>query len=571
MIKQYVALLFLFTTVSACALEHAAGTSPVVVPDAPVAPAFSSPEARTLSYFAQARLRAADGDPGGALALLRKAIEQDPKSPFLYTAAAQLFLQQNRPEEALSACQAAIRLDANFVQAQLLAGNILAAMQHEKEAIPYYQKVMALDPTKEEVYLHVAIFYLKSYDYEQAVNTLKALIKAVPESPLGYYYLAKTYDQMRLPREGLAYYKKALELKPDFEQAMIEMGISQETQGQIGDAIDTYKSLLEINPANTNVVQHLAQLYIQQRRLDEALTLLQQSGGESLETSRKIGLLFLELERYDEAVTTFEEILKAEPAAHQIRFYLATANEEMEEVDQAIEEFSKIPRESPYYLDALGHLGYLYKEKGTPEKGVALLKDEIKRDPTRVEPYLHLAGLYESMDRLQEGIEVLKSMDPKLQADPRVSFRLGILYDKTGNKELSVAMMKRVLAATPNDAQALNYLGYTFAEMGTNLEEALSYLKKAVSLKPDDGFILDSLGWTYYKLKRYGDAVAQLERAVKLSEDDATVIGHLADAYCANHAYKKALPLYKRLQKMEPERTDLTEKIKHCRQESGEK
>jgi Flp pilus assembly protein TadD len=131
-------------------------------------------------------------------------------------------------------------------------------------------------------------------------------------------------------------------------------------------------------------------------------------------------------------------------------------------------------------------------------------------------------------------------------------------------------MMKQVLAVTPDDAQALNYLGYTYAEMGVNLEEALSLLKRGVALKPDDGFILDSLGWAYYKLKRYGEAVNQLERAVKLTERDQTVIGHLIDAYCASHAYKKALPLLKSLQKLEPERTDLAEKIKHCRQESGE-
>ena len=430
---------------------------------------------------------------------------------------------------------------------------------------------MELDPTKEEVYLHVAIFYLKSFEYEQAVNTLKALVKAVPDSPLGYYYLAKSYDQMKLPREALAYYKKAIELKPDFEQALVEMAISQETQGMIGDAIETYKNLLEVNPSNLRVVQHLAQLYIQQRRLEDALTLLEQEGGESLENSRKIGLLLLELERYDEAVTTFQAILKAEPGAQQVRFYLGTAYEEMEEPDLALDEFAQIPKDSSYYLDALGHMAYLYKEKGELGKGVALLKDEIQRDPTRMEPYLALAGLYESLERFQDGIDVLKSTTTQLQDDPRVSFRLGILYDKIGKKELSVTMMKQVLAATPNDPQALNYLGYTYAEMGVNLEEALGYLKKAVALKPDDGFILDSLGWTYFQLKRYDDAIYQLERAVQLSDDDATVIGHLAETYCAARQPKKAIPLFKKLQKLEPERTDLAEKIKRCRPESGEK
>lgn len=567
MTTKSLALLLLIPLLSACATEHAAAVSTTN----PAPYTATSTEGRTLYFYALARLRAGEGDADGALTLLKSALAADPDSPFLHTATAQIYLQQSRPDEALAECDAAIKLNPSYLQAQLLAGNILASLQREKEAIPYFKKVLELDPTKEEVYLHVAIFYLKSFEYEQAVDTLKSLIKAVPESPLGYYYLAKTYDQMRLPREALTYYKKAVELKPDFEQALIEMAISQETQGLVNDAIESYKNLLAVNPSNTNVVQHLAQLYIQQRRLDDALTLLEQDGGESLENSRKIGLLLLELERYDEAVTTFEQILKAEPNAQQVRFYLASAYEEMEEPDMAIEEFSKIPRDSAYYTDAVGHLAYLYKEKGQVDKGVGLLKDEIARDPSRVEPHLALAGLYESLERFQEGVDVLTSMSEKLKEDPRVSFRLGILYDKQGKKEQSVAMMKQVLAATPNDAQALNYLGYTYAEMGENLEEALGYLKKAVSLKPDDGFILDSLGWTYFKLKRYDDAIYQLERAVELSDNDTTVIGHLAEAYCAAHLSKKAIPLYKKLQKLEPERTDLAEKIKRCRQENADK
>ena len=94
---------------------------------------------------------------------------------------------------------------------------------------------------------------------------------------------------------------------------------------------------------------------------------------------------------------------------------------------------------------------------------------------------------------------------------PRSSSASGILYDKMGMKTESMARMKEVIALTPDDPQALNYLGYTYAEMGTNLDEALQYLKKAVKLRPDDGFILDSLGWVYFKLKRYDDALLNLE------------------------------------------------------------
>jgi tetratricopeptide (TPR) repeat protein len=128
-----------------------------------------------------------------------------------------------------------------------------------------------------------------------------------------------------------------------------------------------------------------------------------------------------------------------------------------------------------------------------------------------------------------------------------------------------------VIELAPEDAQALNYLGYTYAEMGVNLDEALQYLQKAISLRPDDGFILDSLGWVYYKMKNYDEAILYLERAHNLIDDDATVMGHLADAYYAARDYRKAPPLYRQALKMEPERKDIAEKIKKIKAEIGEK
>ena len=87
------------------------------------------------------------------------------------------------------------------------------------------------------------------------------------------------------------------------------------------DAIQTYEQLLEINPSNINVMQHLTQLYIHQHQLQEALSLLQKirkMGYGGLETGRKIGLIYMEMERYDDAVKEFTEILGQEPNAHQI-------------------------------------------------------------------------------------------------------------------------------------------------------------------------------------------------------------------------------------------------------------
>ncbi|WP_243688500.1 tetratricopeptide repeat protein [Geotalea toluenoxydans] len=193
---------------------------------------------------------------------------------------------------------------------------------------------------------------MKTFEYEGAVNTLKALIKVSPDSALGYYYLGKTYDQMKLSNEAIKYYKKAVELKPDFDQAFIDLAITQEMQGLTKDAINAYKELLKINPVNYTVVQHLVQLYIQNKDMESALILLQDMARNNIggqESHRKLGLILLEMERYEDAITEFCDILRQDPEAYQVRYYLASTYEEMEDFETAIEEFKK----NPDFIDLL--------------------------------------------------------------------------------------------------------------------------------------------------------------------------------------------------------------------------
>ena len=77
----------------------------------------------------------------------------------------------------------------------------------------------------------------------------------------------------------------------------------------------------------------------------------------------------------------------------------------------------------------------------------------------------------------------------------------------------------------------MNYLGYSWVDMGMNLDEAMDLIRKAVDLRPSDGYIVDSLGWAYFKLGKFDDAVRELERAVSLKPDDPVLNDHLGDAY----------------------------------------
>jgi tetratricopeptide (TPR) repeat protein len=559
--------------VAGCSSEH------YVIPDTFERPADAPPAlnivlSRSMYLFSLARLHALEGDYDVAVTLLQASIEADPQSAFLHATVADLYLKLNRVQEAINACRTAISLNPELGEAELLLANILSGMKQERGAIDHYKRGIELLPDKEEPYLQLAIVYLRIFEYEEAVKTLKALLEKSPESPLAYYYLGKSYEQMKLPKEALGYYRRVIELKPDFEPVYLDIGLSLESQGERSEAIRSFESLLQVNPHNFSVMQHLVQLYIQEKRLDESLKMLNiliSRGIGGLDTRRKAGLVYLELEQYDNAIREFEFILAQEPKASQIRFYLGSALEDKGEHLRAIEEFRKIPPNAFNYTDALGHIAYLYQDAGEGEKGVALLKEAIAADKSKFDLYLYLAGVYEGQKLFREALDTLIAVEGDFPNESRIHFRIGILHDKLGERDKLIERMKKALAITPDDPQALNYLGYSYVEMGTNLDEALLLLKKAASLRPNDGFILDSLGWAYYKLKRYSDAVSELERAAEIVAEDPTIKDHLADAYFAIHDFRNAIRLYRQVLQAEPGRKDIIEKIKKAKAESGEK
>lgn len=535
-----------------------------------------TPSRSALSLYAQARIAVNEGNHERALALLREAQVADPDASHLLVAEAELRLKAGQVPEAMMAVEKAVKIDPDNREAQLLGGTVMANLGRDREALSYLRAAVKLDPAKEDAVLQLVTSLLKLFEYEESVTALKELVRLKNDSAPGFYYLGKTYSQMRLHREAAGYYKRALEIRPDFIQAAIDQAVSLEAMGEIDQAIGAYKILIDDSENRAPLINHLVQLLIQHRRYDEALVYLNRLTAMGLgneEVQRKTGLLLLELDRHDEAIRLFSEMLSKEPDNHQIRFYLASAYEEKGELELARAEFVKIPVDAELYAEALGHLAFILKEQERDDEAVQLLQEGIAAYPNRLELYLSLATLYDSIDRDEEGLKLLLGVESRFNSDSRFQFRLGVLYDKLGKKPDSINRMKRVIQLNPRDAQALNYLGYTYAEMGVNLEEALGYIKRALEIRPDDGFFIDSLGWTYYQMKRYDEAVKQLERAAQLVGDDPTVLEHLGDAYLAKKEAKKALKVYKKALALDPGNNGLNEKIKRVvvKGEQGER
>lgn len=118
-------------------------------------------------------------------------------------------------------------------------------------------------------------------------------------------------------------------------------------------------------------------------------------------------------------------------------------------------------------------------------------------------------------------------------SDWPVYYQRGVTEERLHQWPKAKADFEHALQLSPDQPYVLNYLGYSLADMGHNLDEARRMIQRAAERRPNDGAITDSLGWVMLRQGHSQDAVRTLERAVELEPEDSTINGHLGDAYAA--------------------------------------
>jgi tetratricopeptide (TPR) repeat protein len=165
----------------------------------------------------------------------------------------------------------------------------------------------------------------------------------------------------------------------------------------------------------------------------------------------------------------------------------------------------------------------------------ASFKEAIQRDPDDVQSYISFGNMLRGRERFDEAAkiysEAIARMPGSGPSDWTIFYFRGIAYERTKEWPKAEADFRRALELSPDQPLVLNYLGYSWVDMGMNLDEGMGMIRKAVELRPNDGYIVDSLGWAHYRLGAYEEAVTELERAVSLRPEDPVIHDHLGDAY----------------------------------------
>lgn len=202
--------------------------------------------------------------------------------------------------------------------------------------------------------------------------------------------------------------------------------------------------------------------------------------------------------------------------------------------DEARQTYEKINPASDIHLAVQLRLSSLFEhEKKYPEAIAAVIAvlpdyDDLASLHARV------GDLYRAQEKFVLAIDAYNAALARIgKVEARhwpLFYARGISYERLKKWPEAEADLKRALELSPDQPAVLNYLGYTWADQGNNLEKARDMIAKAVQLKPDDGYITDSLGWVLYRMKDYANSVTILERAVALVPVDQVVNDHLGDA-----------------------------------------
>ncbi len=440
-------------------------------------------------------------ETGKALELLQKATAQPDASGMLFAQLGLICSLSDKKEAAIQANQTAIQKSP-----ELLAG-----------------------------YRHLAQIYLQDGQPEKGLEVLDQAARQPEASALfltelGEFYLAfnrvGTNDAARTRAKQV--FERAAEQQPTHPLVLQKLADGLNFVGEIAKAAELYRKLLEQLPQLPGIRVKLADLYLRNKD-------------------------------YSQAAEQLEAIVKSDPTNLQANYMLGSIAYEAKDMPRAEECFRKVkllnPDFEPAYYDLAGALINLNQ----PTNALTVLDQAREKFKPSFVCEFYSAMAYSRQKHYNESLKHLVAAEVVARATDtnRLNqvfyFQLGATYERNQQFDEAVKSFRKCLEMAPDFSEALNYLGYMWAERGENLNEAREMIAKAVKLDSKNAAYLDSMGWVLYRLNQPKDALPFLLKAVEYADEpDPTLHDHLGDVYLALKQTTKARTAWQKALTIEP-------------------
>lgn len=461
-------------------------------------------------------------------------------------------------------------------------GLLYRSAEKRDDAEKALRRALELDSGQGDAKANLAYLLLEGRKFDEAIEVLEGIVKEEGSERRFMNALADAYEQTGRFADAAKIYEGIVAQGGNTLQARQRLAESLFLSKQLEQALQQYEALADLDERNATYPLRIALIHGERgdyekaweslgraRRLDPesldvrwaAIGILEAEGktveaakqtSELLESTRKaeytpnerrrrtallerLGVLQRELDSSEEAARTFREIADLNP---RIRPRMLA---QVVETWRYARDFARAEKEARKAVEELGDdplltnlLASVLSDRGKTKEAVKVVERATKGGEPDIETLLTIARIYEKgrqFERAEERIEAASKIADSEEARIAILFAYGSLYERSKRYEKSEASFRALLKIDPDNASALNYLGYMFADRSVHLEEAHDLIQRALDLEPNNGAYLDSLGWVYYRQEKLELAAKYLERSLKQYEDDPVVHTHLGDVY----------------------------------------
>lgn len=358
----------------------------------------------------------ATGEHDNAAQRLKHAIKTNPNAARPYLILSTLYLQQNKPAEALAISEQALKSNPDNPGLLTLAGKAQQISGKYDSATDYYTKA----------------------------------ITSAPEAVMPHYLLGQLYQQTNQLTLAEATIDKTLSLMPEHLGALLIKAQLNLKSGNLETAKSIAKQLTESDPQNSYITELQAQVAFVEKDLDTAATLYRQVLSKRENAALNIQLasvLWQQPNKKTEAKSLLAQWIEKNPSDTLSRNVLATLYLQDKQSDNAISEFTEIVKLTPKNATAHNNLAWLLLQRND----IAAAEDHAKKanelNPDNPLIMDTLGTILLQKGELPAAERLLEDAAALLPENLEIKFHLAQANLKAGKKTQSEATLKELLSA----------------------------------------------------------------------------------------------------------------------------
>lgn len=396
--------------------------------------------------------------------------------------------------------------------------------------------------------------------------------------------LLKSFDRLlvRHPNNGQLIFGKALLLQQDdrAEEALTLLEDNPPEAGEVAPILLRARILQGLNrgkealpllqksirqyPDDKRLRLTYARMLVEQNRVDDAkvefASLVQQYPDDD-ELRFSLALVSLEAKAWVEAKGYLEDLVARDSHVDSAHLNLGRIAEELNDPQGALIEYAQVGPGTDYLPAQLRQADILIANGRASEARSRLATAREAQPDYAIQLYLIEIETLSANDQVEPAWTVLQQALLQYPDDLNLLYTRAMQAEKRNDLAQMEKDLRAIIKREPDNAMALNALGYTLSDRTTRYAEAKALIEQAHQLNPEDPAVLDSLGWVNYRQGNLDEAERLLRQALERLPD-AEVAAHLGEVLWANGKQREAKQVWSQFLKEQPDSTILRSTIK---------